>query len=306
MRLLTFFLASSLICFLAVSCRQDTATNNSQTNISTNKNTVNANTAALNTANANTLSPNNSTNSSQPPVYTYEVVNTYKHDSSAFTEGLFFQNGFLYESVGREEKSDLRKVELKSGEVKQRRKMDAKYFGEGTTALNGKVYQLTWQDGKCFVYDFNTFEPLSVLSYNGEGWGLTNDGTNLIMSDGSHQIKFIDPETFRVIRTISVFNEGKPQMRLNELEYIKGEIWANIWHSDDPNVLGKENYIVRLNPQDGKILGWIDLKGISQDDVDRDEENTLNGIAYDAATDRIFITGKQWRKLFEIKVKPKS
>ena len=305
MRFLTFFLASSLICLFAASCRQDSAVNNSQSNTAANKNAVNANLANVSTANANTLSPNRS-GSNSAPVYTYEVVNTFKHDSSAFTEGLFFQNGFLYESAGREGQSDLRKVELKSGEIKQRRKMDSKYFGEGTTALNGKVYQLTWQSGKCFVYDFNTFEPLSVLSYNGEGWGLTNDGTNLIMSDGSHQIKFIDPENFRVVRTVNVFNEGKPQIHLNELEYIKGELWANIWHSDDPNILGKENYIVRLDPNDGKILGWIDLKGISQDDVDRDEENTLNGIAYDAAADRIFVTGKQWRKLFEIKLKSKS
>lgn len=301
MRFLIFLFLSSSICLFAASCRQDAPANNSQTNVPINKNTVN-----LNVVNANTPSSTPSTSANAPPVYTYEIVNTFKHDPTSFTEGLFFQDGFLYESVGREGKSDLRKTDLKTGETKQRRKMDAKYFGEGTTALNGKIYQLTWQSGKCFVYDFNTFEPLSLLAYNGEGWGLTNDGTNLIMSDGSHQIKFIDPENFRVIRTISVFNDGKPQIHLNELEYIKGEIWANIWHSDEPDILGKENYIVRLDPKDGKIIGWIDLKGISPDDVERNEENTLNGIAYDAITDRIFVTGKQWRKLFEIKVKPKS
>ena len=301
MRFLTFLLLSSFIFLFTASCRRDNTPNNSQPNVSANKNIVNAN-----NANANASSPNSSTDISTPPVYTYEIVNTFKHDSSSFTQGLFFQDGFMYESVGREGQSDLRKVDLKTGETKQRRKMDAKYFGEGTTTLNGKIYQLTWQSGKCFVYDFNTFEPLSLLAYNGEGWGLTNDGTNLIMSDGSHQIKFIDPANFRVIRTISVFNNGKPQINLNELEYIKGEIWANIWHSDEPGILGKENYLVRLDPKDGKILGWIDLKGISPDDVERDEENTLNGIAYDAANDRIFVTGKQWRKLFEIKVKPKN
>ncbi len=240
------------------------------------------------------------------PVYTYEIVNSYNHDSDSFTQGLFFQNGFLYESAGGDGKSDLRKVDLKTGDVKQRRKMESKYFGEGATVLNNKIYQLTWQDGKCFVYDLNTFEPLFTLAYNGEGWGLTNDGTNLIMSDGSHQIKFLDPENFRVIRTINVFNNGKALTNLNELEYVKSEIWANIWHSDEENILGKENYIARINPADGKILGWIDLKGISPDDVTRDEENTLNGIAYDAATDRIFVTGKRWRRLFEIKIAPKS
>lgn len=262
----------------------------------------------MNSANANTVASANSINPNNValPVYAYEIVNSYKHDSDSFTQGLFFQNGFLYESAGGDGKSDLRRVDLKTGDVKQRRKMESKYFGEGATVLNNRIYQLTWRDGKCFVYDLNTFEPLFTLAYNGEGWGLTNDGTNLIMSDGSHQIKFLDPENLRVIRTINVFNNGRPLLNLNELEYVKGEIWANIWHSDAENILGKENYIARINSADGRILGWIDLKGISPDDVTRDEENTLNGIAYDEATDRIFVTGKRWRRLFEIKIALKS
>jgi glutaminyl-peptide cyclotransferase len=173
---------------------------------------------------------------------------------------------------------------------------------------------LTWRDGKAFQYDLNDFKLLKEFNYQGEGWGLTNDETNLIMIDGTHIIKFIDPETFNVTRKIAVLQEnGKPLFLLNELEYIKGEIWANIWHSEEtqtgtyqgvlPN-LGKPNYIARINPETGKIVGWIDLANISPDDT-TDSENTLNGIAYDAANDRIFVTGKKWKKLFEIKLKQK-
>ena len=140
----------------------------------------------------------------------------------------------------------------------------------------------------------------------GDGWGLTNDGKNLIMTDSTHVIRFMDPETLQTVRTIPIFQEnGKPLMQINELEYIKGEIWANIWHSEEPQILGKPNYMVRIDPSNGKVLGWIDLAGISPDDVDRDPENTMNGIAYDEATERIFVTGKNWKKLFEIKLKVK-
>ena len=240
------------------------------------------------------------------PVYTYEVVNTFKHDAQAFTQGLVFHNGFLYESTGQHGRSTLRKVRLEDGDVVKKRKLDEDYFAEGLTIFNDKIYQITWQENTCFVYDINSFEPTAELKYNGEGWGLANDGTNLIMSDGSHIIRFVNPTNFQNVRTITVTHDGKPQYRLNELEYVKGEIWANIWHSEDPQVLGKPNTIARIDPSSGKIVGWIDLNGISPEDVQRNEENTLNGIAYDAQTDRLFVTGKQWKKLFEIKIKPKS
>ena len=245
--------------------------------------------------------------SSSVPIYTYEIVKTFPHDPNAFTEGLFFYNGFLYESTGQEGKSDLRKVEIETGKVIQQIKLPKDIFGEGTTILNGKIYQLTWQSEKGFVYDAETFKLLREFTYQGDGWGLTNDGTNLYMTDSTHVIRVVDPETFKTIKTLVVLREdGKPLMQINELEYIKGEIWSNVWHSEDPNILGKPNYIARIDLNSGKLLGWIDLGGISPEDVRRDTENTLNGIAYDAANDRIFVTGKNWKNLFEIKVKPKN
>lgn len=238
-----------------------------------------------------------------PPTYSYQVVNTYKHDPNAFTEGLFFYNGFLYESTGLDGKSDLRKVELETGKVVQSYKLPKTSFGEGITLFNGKIYQLTYEEGVCRVFDAETFQYLKEFKYTGEGWGMTNDGKNLIMTDRTHILRFVDPETFQTVRTVPVFREnGKPLMQINELEYIKGEIWANVWHSEEPEVLGKPNHIVRLDPNSGKILGWINLDGISPDDVERDSENTLNGIAYDEKTDRVFVTGKNWKKLFEIKL----
>lgn len=241
------------------------------------------------------------------PVYTYEVVNTYKHDSKAFTEGLFFHNGFLYESAGRIGRSSLRKVDLESGKVLQQYNLPADIFGEGISLFNGKIYQLTWQSKIGYVYDVNDFKLLREFNYKGEGWGLTTDGKQLIMSDGTHVIRFVDPETFQTQRTITVFREnGQPLMNINELEYIKGEIWSNVWHSEIPGILGKPNHIARIDPQTGKLLGWINLEGISPEDVDRDPENTLNGIAYDETGDRIFVTGKNWKKLFEIKIKQKE
>jgi glutamine cyclotransferase len=157
------------------------------------------------------------------------------------------------------------------------------------------------------VFDAKDFKLLQEFEYQGEGWGMTTDGTNLIYGQGTHILKFMDPNTFKTVRTLPVFREdGRPLMQINELEWIKGEIWGNIWHSEQPDILGKPNYIVRIDPANGKVLGWIDLAGISPEDVERDPENTLNGIAYDAANDRIFVTGKNWKKLFEIKIKPKS
>ena len=265
----------------------------------TSNNANNANTGNTNKANSNSAV----THTTTVPVDTYEIVKAYKHDGEAFTQGLVFVNGFFYESDGEYGESNVRKVEVETGKVLQKQTVAEDYFAEGLTILNDKIYQITWQEQTAFQYDLN-LKLIKEFRYSGEGWGLTNDGTNLIMSDGTHVIRFINPENFETVRTIVVNDEkGRPLMKLNELEYVKGEIWANIWHSEE---IGKPNHIARINPADGKLLGWIDLNGVSPDDVKRDSENVLNGIAYDAATDRLFVTGKKWKNLFEIKVKPKQ
>lgn len=246
-----------------------------------------------------------SENTAAVPNYDYEIVKEYKHDSDAFTQGLVFNNGFLYESTGQYGESTLRKVEIDTGKVLQKQDVPKEFFAEGLTILNDKIYQVTWREEKGFIYNLSNLKLASEFRYSGEGWGLTQDGKNLILSDGTHVIRFINPETFETIRTIVVRDEnGQPLLKLNELEYIKGEIWANIWHSEE---IGKPNHIARINPENGQLLGWINLEGISPDDTKRDpESNTMNGIAYDEAGDRIFVTGKNWKKLFEIKVKPQQ
>lgn len=244
---------------------------------------------------------------SSVPTFTYEVVNTYQHDPKAFTQGLIYFGGMLYESTGQYDESTIRKVDLRSGKVVQQVQLGDDFFGEGATVFRDKLYQLTWREGTAFVYTLPDLKPEKEIRYSGEGWGLANDGTNLIMSDGTHVIRFVDPETFKTVRTVTVNREdGRPLMQINELEYVKGEIWANIWHSENPQTLGRPNHIARIDPASGKLLGWIDLSGISPEDQRRDSENTLNGIAYDEAGDRIFVTGKNWSKLYEIKLKPKE
>lgn len=239
------------------------------------------------------------------PVAGYEIVNTYPHDPKSFTQGLLFHDGFLYESTGREGHSSLRKVEIETGKVVQKFDLPPDSFAEGITLFDGKIYQLTWQENLCRVFDVKDFRLIREFNYQGEGWGITTDGTNLFMTDSTHVIRVLNPETFKSSKMLVVMREdGKPLMQGNELEYIKGEIWANVWHSERPEILGKPNHIARIDPASGKLLGWINLEGISPDDVTRDSENTLNGIAYDAAGDRIFVTGKNWKKLFEIKIKP--
>jgi len=239
------------------------------------------------------------------PVSGYQIVKTYPHDDKAFTQGLFFHNGSLYESTGQEGRSSIRKVEIETGKVLQKWDLPRNEFGEGATLIGDKIYMVTWQDGVGRVFGLADFKLLREFTYVGEGWGLATDGTNLIMSQGTHVLKFIDPETFQQIKTLPIMREdGRPLMNLNELEYVKGELWANVWHSERRDILGKPNHIARIDPATGKLLGWINLDGISPDDTGRDEENTLNGIAYDAASDRIFVTGKKWKKLFEIKVTP--
>jgi len=235
------------------------------------------------------------------PTAGYEIVNEYPHDKKAFTQGLVYRDGFLYESTGQRGESTLRKVELKTGKVLKKHKVDDEYFAEGMTILNDKVYQLTWQSSIGFIYNLEDFKMENEFRYAGQGWGLTDDDKNLFLSDGTHVIRVINPETMKVDRTIVVMNEdGNPLMQINELEYVKDEIWANVWHSEN---IGKPNHVARISPKDGKLLGWINLDGISPEDMKRDSENVLNGIAYDEEGDRIFITGKNWKKLFEIKIK---
>lgn len=234
------------------------------------------------------------------PEYTYEVVKEYPHDTKAYTQGLvWIPGGEFYESTGQYGESELRRVTLATGKPMKRITIHEKYFAEGLALFDGKLYQLTWQNNVGFIYDAATFKKTGEFQYGGEGWGLTTDGKSLILSDGTHQIRFLDPKTFKVERTIDVFNENDPSMKLvnlNELEYIKGEIWANVWQTD---------LIVRIDPKDGKILGKVDLTGLNPSPIG-DLDNVLNGIAYDEKDDRIFVTGKRWPKLFEIKLKPKG
>lgn len=227
------------------------------------------------------------------PVDGYRVVNTYPHDRTAFTQGLLFLDGVLYESTGLNGKSTLRSVELASGRVLQNRPVSAEYFAEGLASLDNKLFQLTWTTGVAFVYDRMSFRPLATLKYPGEGWGLTTDGRQLILSDGSANLRFLDPATFREVRRVQVTDRGRPVTQLNELEWVKGEIYANVWQTER---------LVRISPTTGKVLGWVDLTGLLTDAERYAGTDVLNGIAYDAKGDRLFVTGKWWPKLFEIKL----
>ena len=237
------------------------------------------------------------TASAETPQYGYQVVHVYHHDRTAFTQGLEYRGGFLYEGTGLEGRSTLRKVKLETGEVVQQISLAPEFFGEGITVLNQQILELTWRAETGFVYDRGSFRQLRFFHYSGEGWGLANDGRQIYMSDGSAQIRIWDPVTLQEKRRFTVRDNGRPVKFLNELEYVRGEIYANVWQTDR---------IVRFSPADGKVLGWIDLAGILSD-ADRVEHvDVLNGIAYDASTNRLFVTGKLWPKLFEIKVVPKT
>jgi glutamine cyclotransferase len=207
-----------------------------------------------------------------------------------------FKDGKLYESNGQNGSSDLRVLDPDTGKLQSSVKLGDEYFGEGMTILNGKIFQLTWLNNKGFIYDENSLALLGDFPYVGEGWGLTNDGRFLIMSNGTNAITFINPETFQIQKVVYVYDNGVPVTNINELEYVKGEIYANIWHADK---------IVEIDPQLGEILGWIDLTGLRSKEAEQNDEAVLNGIAYDPATDRLFVTGKLWDTLFEIKLERK-
>ena len=226
------------------------------------------------------------------PVQGYRVVHSYPHDSNAFTQGLEFVDGFLYEGTGLNGRSSIRKVRLETGEVLQQRGLDPAYFGEGITIWKTQLIQLTWQSNVAFVYDRATFEPRRTFRYGGEGWGLTHDGTNLIMSDGTDELRLLDPATFTERRRIKVTAAGMPLRHLNELEYMNGEILANVWTTDS---------IARLSPHTGRVTGYVDLRGLLTP-AERASADVLNGVAYDARNDRLFVTGKLWPRVFEIKI----
>jgi glutamine cyclotransferase len=227
----------------------------------------------------------------------YRVVRTYPHDSQAYTQGLLYEGGYLYESTGLNGRSTLRMVDLESGRVLQRADVPPQYFAEGLASWGSTLIQLTWQSHVAFVYDRFSFRLLHTFSYEGEGWGLTQDGKNLILSDGTATLRLFDPSTFREVRHIVVKDHGSQVTQLNELEYVHGEIYANVWHTDR---------IARISPANGRVLGWIDLSGLLPANQRSDPEAVLNGIAWDSVHDRLFVTGKLWPKLFEIKIVPES
>jgi len=233
----------------------------------------------------------------QTPQYGYQTLHVYPHDRAAFTQGLEFRAGFLYEGTGLEGRSTLRKVKLETGEVLQQINLAPEFFGEGITVVNQQIIELTWRSQIGFVYDQSSFRRLRSFNYPGEGWGLANDGTQIYMSDGTAQIRCWDAGSLLEKRRFTVRDAGRPVSLLNELEYVRGEIYANVWQSDR---------IVRFSPVDGKVLGWIDLTGLLSAADRAEQVDVLNGIAYDALGDRLFVTGKLWPKLFEIRVIPKT
>ncbi len=227
------------------------------------------------------------------PVYTYRIVNAYPHDRRAFTQGLVFDDGFLYEGTGLYGNSSVRKVDLETGQVLALRELAARYFGEGITVFGDIIDQLTWKSNTGLVYDRDSFDLLHTFEYPTEGWGLTHDGERLIMSDGTSTVRFLDPQTYEETGRIEVADRGVPVVRLNELEYVKGEIFANVWLTDR---------IARIDPDTGRVVGWIDLTGLLSAGDRARPVDVLNGIAYDAGGDRLFVTGKLWPRLFEIEL----
>lgn len=229
------------------------------------------------------------------PTETYRIVHVYPHDASAFTQGLVFAHGMLYEGTGLRGQSSIRMEDMTTGRVLQRHDLPAEYFGEGLTDWGNNLIELTWQSHVGFVYDRFSFRVLRTFTFPWEGWGLTHDSRHLILSDGSSLLHLLDPSTFQPVGKIVVTDNGKPVMNLNELEYIHGEIYANVWQTDR---------IARISPATGKVLAWINLAGLRPVEVQQNDNAVLNGIAYDSKHDRLFVTGKLWPKLFEIRIVP--
>jgi len=233
------------------------------------------------------------TNSSAAPIYTYKVIAKYPHSTDSYTEGLFYLDGMFYEGTGRAGESAVLVVDPNTGKITRRHNLSSEYFGEGIVDWGPNIYEWTWTSHVCFVYDRRTLRLVKQFTYAGEGWGMTRTDKELITSDGTATLRFRDPDTFKETHKI-VVREGSIRVdRLNELEFINGEIYANIWHSD---------MLVRISPRDGQVIAWIDLTGLLPAEQKVDGESVLNGIAYDAQHDRLFVTGKQWPTLFEIKV----
>lgn len=229
--------------------------------------------------------------------YGYKVEEALPHDVASYTQGLFFHDGELYESAGQYGESSFRKVDLKTGRVLQRMNFEGRYFAEGSCVLNGRLYVLTWQEKECFVYDIKTWNRLGTLRYLGEGWGLTTDGKSLIMSDGTSTITFRNPETFAVERSVSVMLRGQKVLYLNELEYIKDEIWANVYGTDQ---------IVRIDPATGVVRAVVNLRGILPQNLRKPRTDVLNGIAYDPRSGAVYVTGKYWPKMYRITLAEKK
>jgi glutamine cyclotransferase len=225
------------------------------------------------------------------PTYGFQVVRSYPHDRTSFTQGLIVRDGFFYEGTGQYGQSALRKVKIETGEVLKHEALEDQYFGEGITEWKGSLYQLTWQSQIGFVYDANTFQRTKIFTYKGEGWGLTHDGTRLILSDGTPKLRFLDPATLKESGGVTVRDGRRPVEDLNELEFVKGEVFANVWQTDR---------IARIDPKSGRVTGWIDLTGLMSAAERGTTDAVLNGIAYDSAADRLFVTGKLWPRVFEI------
>lgn len=222
-------------------------------------------------------------------------MNSYPHDPSAFTQGLVFEEGFIYEGTGVKGQSTLRKVDLQTGDVLLIHELPKKYFGEGITIYGDRIIQLTWRSNIGFVYDKESFRQIDEFSYPTEGWGITHDGDRLILSDGTATLYFMDPDSFEITGQIDVRDDDGSVALLNELEYVLGEVYANVWQTDT---------IVRIDPQTGRVIGWIDLAGLLDSEESEEPVDVLNGIAYDPSDDRLFVTGKLWPSLFEIDVVP--
>jgi glutamine cyclotransferase len=227
------------------------------------------------------------------PMRRVRIVAAYPHDANAFTQGLAVEGDVLYEGTGHYAESTLRQVELRTGKTQKSMQLPAKYFGEGITIVGDRIYQITWKENTCFVYDKQTLQFIEALRYTGEGWGLTDDETHIYLSDGTSTIRVLDPKTFRTLRRIRVKLGRRSLDKLNELEFVDGEIYANIWYSDQ---------IARIDPQSGEVLGWIDCSNLYPARQRPDREHVFNGIAYDQAAKRMFVTGKNWPQLFEIEV----